>query len=35
MSAPEEFDLTAIRRALTGTRFARHLHHFASVMHYL
>jgi BirA family biotin operon repressor/biotin-[acetyl-CoA-carboxylase] ligase len=31
MSDPEEFDLTTIRRALTGTRFARHLQHFASV----
>jgi len=31
MSTPEEFDLTTIRRALTGTRFARHLQHFASV----
>ena len=31
MSDSEEFDLTPIRRALTGTRFARHLQHFASV----
>jgi len=31
MSDTEEFDLTTIRRALTGTRFARHLQHFASV----
>ena len=26
MSETEEFDLTVIRRALTGTRFARRLH---------
>ncbi len=31
MSDREEFDLTNLRRALTGTRFARHLQHFASV----
>jgi len=31
MSATDEFDLTTIRRALIGTRFARHLQHFASV----
>jgi BirA family biotin operon repressor/biotin-[acetyl-CoA-carboxylase] ligase len=31
MSAPPEFDLGNINRALTGTRFARKIQHFASV----
>jgi BirA family biotin operon repressor/biotin-[acetyl-CoA-carboxylase] ligase len=31
MSAPQQFDLTAVNRALTGTRFAHSLQHFVSV----
>jgi BirA family transcriptional regulator, biotin operon repressor / biotin---[acetyl-CoA-carboxylase] ligase len=31
MSAPQQFDLAAVDRALTGTRFAHRLQHFASV----
>jgi BirA family transcriptional regulator, biotin operon repressor / biotin---[acetyl-CoA-carboxylase] ligase len=31
MTAPQQFDLAAVERALTGTRFAHRLQHFASV----
>jgi BirA family biotin operon repressor/biotin-[acetyl-CoA-carboxylase] ligase len=31
MSAPQQFDLAGVNRALTGTRFAHRLQHFASV----
>jgi BirA family biotin operon repressor/biotin-[acetyl-CoA-carboxylase] ligase len=31
MTAPQQYDLTSVNRALIGTRFAHHLQHFASV----